>query len=314
MSGPSGLLVIDKPDGMTSHRVVAAVRRSLGTRKVGHAGTLDPMATGVLIVGVGPATRLLGHLALRDKAYLATIRLGESTDTDDREGEVTFRAPQASVDALDEVAVGAVLATLTGDITQVPSSVSAIKVDGRRAYDLARSGVAVDLKARAVTVSRLAPLAWRRPAPGLLDVDVEVECSTGTYVRALARDAGRALGVGGHLTMLRRTRVGPWHIDEAVALSDVAQAGRLMPIAQAAARAFATHACDAGQVEDLRHGRRIPWPEGADGIGGTDGMVALLGPDGALIALAQRAGDLARTTVVFPADAPTSPGSEPAPH
>lgn len=295
MSGPSGLLVIDKPDGMTSHQVVAAVRRSLGTRRVGHAGTLDPMATGVLIVGVGSATRLLGHLALRDKAYLATIRLGESTDTDDREGEVIARAPDGTVDVLDEAAVREVLATLTGDIAQVPSSVSAVKVNGKRAYDLARSGAAVQLAARQVTVSRLEPLAWRRPQPGLLDVDVAVECSTGTYVRALARDAGRALGVGGHLTMLRRTRVGPWSQDEAVALDQVAQPGRVIPLADAAARAFATVSCQTDRVEDLRHGRRIAWPDGARGT------IALMDPDGALVALAERSGDQARTLVVFPA-------------
>ena len=294
MSAPSGLLVIDKPDGMTSHQVVAAVRRSLGTRRVGHAGTLDPMATGVLIVGVGAATRLLGHLAVRDKAYLATIRLGEATTTDDREGEVTMRAPREVVDGLDEDAVRAVLGTLTGDISQVPSSVSAIKVEGRRAYDLARSGVAVELKARRVTVSRLEPLTWNRPEPGLLDIDVLVECSTGTYVRALARDAGLALGVGGHLTALRRTRVGPWGIEEAVALDGAGLDGGLIPLDKAAARAFPVVACEAAEVADLRHGRRIAWPQGHDAT------IALVGPDHRLVALAERSGDRARTLVVFP--------------
>lgn len=294
MSGPSGLLVIDKPDGMTSHQVVAAVRRALGTRKVGHAGTLDPMATGVLIVGVGPATRLLGHLALRDKAYLATIRLGESTTTDDREGAVVTRAVPGTVDALDEDAVGAALAALVGEISQVPSSVSAIKVDGKRAYDLARSGVAVELKARRVTVSRLQPLGWQRPAPGLLDVDIEVECSTGTYVRALARDAGVALGVGGHLTRLRRTRVGPWGVEEAVALDRLGEPGHLISLADAAARAFPAVVVESAEMADLRHGRRIPWPEGHDGT------IALVGPTGGLVALAERSGDRARTLVVFP--------------
>ena len=294
MSGPSGVLVIDKPDGMTSHQVVAAVRRSLGTRRVGHAGTLDPMATGVLIVGVGAATRLLGHLAVRDKAYRATIRLGESTTTDDREGEVVSRADPRTVAALDEGSVRAVLDTLIGDISQVPSSVSAIKVDGKRAYDLARSGVAVELKARQVTVSRLQPLAWDRPAPGLLDVDVEVECSTGTYIRALARDAGAALGVGGHLTHLRRTRVGPWSIEEAVTLDQLAEPGHLIGLAQAAARAFPVVAVEAAEVGDLRHGRRIAWPDGHEGT------IALVGPDDVLVALAERSGDRARTLVVFP--------------
>ena len=294
MSGPSGLLVIDKPDGLTSHQVVAAVRRALGTRRVGHAGTLDPIATGVLIVGVGPATRLLGHLALRDKAYLATMRLGESTTTDDREGDVIARADPATVDALDEEAVRAALAALVGDISQVPSSVSAIKVDGKRAYDLARSGVEVELKARRVTVSRLEPLAWQRPGPGLLDVDVEVECSTGTYVRALARDAGVALGVGGHLTRLRRTRVGPWGVEEAVPLDRVAEPGHLIALAEAAGRAFPVVDVAPAEVADLRHGRRIAWPQGRDGT------IALIGPDGVLVALAERSADRARTLVVFP--------------
>lgn len=200
----AGLLVVDKPAGMTSHDVVARCRRLLGTRKVGHAGTLDPMATGVLVLGVERATKLLGLLALTTKSYTATIRLGQSTVTDDAEGETV-----ATTDAthVTDEQIGEGVAALTGDIQQVPASVSAIKIDGKRAYARMREGEAVELKARPVTVSRFDVLARRDvPGSGFVDVDVDVDCSSGTYIRALARDLGAALGVGGHLTALRRTR------------------------------------------------------------------------------------------------------------
>ncbi|WOQ18331.1 tRNA pseudouridine(55) synthase TruB [Raineyella sp. W15-4] len=218
--GPSGLLVIDKPAGLTSHDVVARARRILGTRKVGHAGTLDPMATGVLILGVGRATRLLGHLALHDKAYDATIRLGQVTLTDDAEGEVVASAGAVG---LTDDAIRAAMATFTGAIAQRPSAVSAIKVDGKRSYARVRAGEQVELPARPVTVSRFDLLA-RRDAHAdevaVVDLDVTVECSTGTYVRALARDLGEALGTGGHLTALRRTRVGGFGLDTAQTLPE----------------------------------------------------------------------------------------------
>src|SRR5882757_7314216 len=218
MSPPSGLVVVNKPGGLTSHDVVGRLRRLLGTRKIGHAGTLDPMATGVLVLGVERATRLLGHLALDTKAYTATIRLGVATSTDDAEGEVTATAEAGALDALDEAEVRAGMAVLTGAIEQVPSSVSAIKVDGKRAYRRVRDGEQVELAARPVTVSEFALDAVRRGA-GYTDLDVRVECSSGTYVRALARDLGAGLGVGagvgGHLTALRRTRVGPFALDTA---------------------------------------------------------------------------------------------------
>jgi len=256
----SGLVVVDKPAGWTSHDVVAQVRRIAGTRRVGHAGTLDPMATGVLVLGVERATRLLGHLTLGDKAYQATLRLGRSTVTDDAEGEPTGGGDAAGV---TEAAVRAGLATLTGEIDQVPAAVSAVKVDGRRAYARVRAGQDVALAPRRVTVSRLEPLGWRRPAPDLLDVDVAVECSSGTYVRSLARDLGAALGVGGHLTALRRTRVGPFTLDRALTLDQLAahaDAGHdPVPIGldDAVAAAFPRRDVDAESARRLGHGGRL---------------------------------------------------------
>ncbi len=215
-------MIVDKPAGRTSHDVVGAMRRLAHTRRVGHAGTLDPMATGVLVLGVNKATRLLHHLVLTDKAYDATIRLGQATVTDDAEGELVS---VASATAVTDDAVRAAMVPLSGAIEQVPSSVSAIKVGGQRSYQRVRDGEAVELAARPVTVSRFEALAFRRVGE-LLDVDVTVECSSGTYVRALARDLGAALGVGGHLTALRRTRVGPFTLDVARTLDDLADARR----------------------------------------------------------------------------------------
>src|SRR5205807_1399412 len=230
----SGLVIVDKPGGMTSHDVVARVRRLARTRKVGHAGTLDPMATGVLVVGVEKATRLLGYLTLTEKEYAATIRLGQSTGTDDAEGEVTGTASAAGVSA--ETLLAAV-AGLTGEIQQVPPAVSAIKVDGQRAYRLTRAGAAPELKPRPVTVYEFAVTAMRRDGQ-LLDVDATVRCSSGTYIRALARDLGVALGAGGHLTRLRRTRVGGYGIESARTLEQLAERFEVLALAQAASAAF----------------------------------------------------------------------------
>jgi tRNA pseudouridine55 synthase len=229
-----GLVVVDKPAGLTSHDVVARVRRLAGTRKVGHAGTLDPMATGVLVVGINRATRLLGHLTLTEKAYDATVRLGSTTVTDDAEGEVVATADASGVSA---EAVAAVVAGLTGDIQQVPSAVSAIKVDGQRSYKRVRDGEDVRLAARPVTVRRFDVGELRPAGDGALEVDVHVVCSSGTYVRALARDLGATLGVGGHLRMLRRTSVGPYGLDVAHTLEQLARPRR-----------------------GLRTGRRLPRP------------------------------------------------------
>src|SRR5215212_5399540 len=218
---PPGLLLVDKPGGMTSHDVVARARRVLSVRKVGHAGTLDPMATGLLVLGVGAATRLLGYVGGHDKTYEATIRLGQSTVTDDREGEVLTAASTAH---LDEDAIRTALAAQTGPLQQVPSAVSAVKVAGRRSYDLVRAGEQVELAPRSVTVHELLVHRVERPTPDLVDADVTVRCTAGTYIRAIARDAGAALGVGGHLTTLRRTASGPFAVAQAVPVEDAAAA------------------------------------------------------------------------------------------
>ena len=223
MTAPSGLVVVDKPSGMTSHDVVARVRRLAGTRRVGHAGTLDPMATGVLVVGVEKATRLLGYLTLTEKTYVATIRLGQSTSTDDAEGEPTGGSPATDIvpGALD-----AEIAELTGDIWQVPPGVSAIKVNGQRAYKLTRAGEAPELAARPVTVYEFTVDGISQTGD-FLDLNAEIRCSSGTYIRALARDLGAALGTGGHLTALRRTAVGPYRLDQAHSLEELAELAEL---------------------------------------------------------------------------------------
>jgi len=290
MTSPvDGILVVDKPPGMTSHDVVARIRRVAGTRRVGHAGTLDPMATGVLVLGVGRATRLLGHLGLTDKRYLATIRLGQSTTTDDAEGEVVTMQDASAV-AEDDLR--SQVASLTGTISQVPSSVSAVKVDGRRAYARVRAGEQVRLPARTVTVSELTIRGIRRGAQ-VTDVDVGVHCSSGTYVRALARDLGERLGVGGHLVALRRTAVGPYGIDQARTLDELAENLVVIPLARAAAEAFPARHLDPAETADLRHGR----PVGATGQG--PGPVAAFAPDGTLVALVEESGPLARPLAVL---------------
>lgn len=300
MTAPDGLLVVDKPADWTSHDVVARARRICGTRKVGHAGTLDPMATGVLVLGVGRATRLLTFLVGSDKDYTATIRLGQATLTDDAEGEVTAATP---VTALDDAAVAAAVKALTGDIEQVPSAVSAIKVKGERAYHRVRAGEQVELAARPVTVSRFDVTARRDTTAGdgtpIVDLDVEVTVSSGTYVRALARDLGAALGVGGHLTALRRTRVGAFTLDQAhpldelVALDDP-DAVPVIPLADAARAQFAVRELSDAEAVAVGHGQRIE----SLSPGATD-PVAAFAPDGRLVALLDESGRRARSHVVF---------------
>jgi tRNA pseudouridine55 synthase len=290
----SGVAVIDKPTGWTSHQVVAKVRRIAGTRKVGHAGTLDPMATGVLLIGIGRATRLLGHLALTDKAYQATIRLGLATVTDDAEGEVTERAGATEVTA-DQIATA--VARLRASRMQVPSSVSAIKINGVRSYAKVRSGQDVVLAARPVTVDRLEVVARRDvqlEAIPVVDLDVVVECSSGCYVRALARDLGIALGTGGHLTALRRTRVGPFMLDEAQALDADTSALTVLEMADVARRCFASVTVDPAQVIQVRNGRQLPQ------FDLPANPTALLSPEGTLLALYRpRAGGGAIADAVF---------------
>ena len=284
-----GLLIIDKPAGWTSHDVVAKLRRITGTKRVGHAGTLDPLATGVLVVGLGKATRLLGHLALSEKDYLATIRLGQATDSCDAEGTVIGGAPASGVTV---AAVRAAARPLTGEIQQVPPAISAIKVDGARAHRLARAGAAPVLAARTVTVRSFRIEAGRRTGD-LLDVDVAVTCSSGTYIRALARDLGEALGVGGHVTVLRRTRAGAYDLSMARGLDGLDLAGALIPLARAAADAFPSRQLTDGEARWLSHGGRLP------GTGAQPGPVAAFGPDGTLIALVEENGDKVRPLAVF---------------
>lgn len=284
----AGLIIVDKPAGMTSHDVVAAVRKTLHTRRVGHAGTLDPMATGVLVLGIERGTKLLGHLALETKAYLATIRLGAATTTDDAEGDVVTERDAAAV--TDE-AVLAGIAELTGTIQQVPSAVSALKVNGRRAYELARGGQAVELPARAVTVSRFDLLATRRSAT-TTELDVLVECSSGTYVRALARDLGERLAIGGHLAALRRTRVGPFGLASARTLDQLAERPELsLGIDLAIETAFPCSTVDSAAAAALAHGRPIP-------AAGIEGVYGVFGPDGNAVALVRDHGRIAKPVLV----------------
>jgi tRNA pseudouridine55 synthase len=330
-TAPSGLIVVDKPGGMTSHDVVARIRRLAGTRRVGHAGTLDPMATGVLVVGVDKATRLLGHLALTDKEYRATIRLGQATDTGDAEGTVLppltpggplggpgGPAAQLSPSQLSLAQVQAAADALTGEIQQVPPAVSAIKVAGRRAYQLAREGAPPVLPPRPVTVWSFTvqavhpvpvapgavPPGTAAPGPGdLLDADVGVRCSSGTYIRALARDMGEALGVGGHLISLRRTRVGPYGLDAAHTLDELAQRLTVLPLAEAAAAAFPVRRLSPDEARSLSHGGRLPAQAQANqaqaALGGPAGPVAAFGPDGTLIALVHDIDGVTRPLAVF---------------
>jgi len=296
----SGLVIVDKSGGMTSHDVVALIRKLAGTRRVGHAGTLDPMATGVLVIGVEKATRLLGYLALSEKEYTATIRLGQSTVTDDAEGEIL--APTAGpASDLDEGTLRAALASFVGEIMQVPPKISAIKVDGQRAYHLTRSGAAPELSARPVTVSRLELLAFRPAGRGLADIDVAVTCSSGTYIRAIARDLGAGLGAGGHLTALRRTRVGPYTIDAAKTLAELAEAFQVTPLAQAAAAAFCSLRLTAEQARLVSHGVRLhaAGPDQELPVAAPDEPVAAFAPDGSLTALVVNQDGELRPLAVF---------------
>ncbi|WP_264010355.1 tRNA pseudouridine(55) synthase TruB [Mycobacterium alsense] len=285
----AGLVVIDKPAGMTSHDVVGRCRGIFSTRRVGHAGTLDPMATGVLVIGVERATKILGLLTAASKSYAATIRLGQTTSTEDAEGEVL---QSTSAGHLTEEAIGAAVAGLRGDIEQVPSAVSAIKVDGRRAYRLAREGRAVELAPRPVRIDRFDVLAARREGE-VVDLDVEVDCSSGTYIRALARDLGAALGVGGHLTALRRTRVGRFGLDRARTLDELAERPALTwSLDEACLLLFPRRDLSAEEAVATGHGRALS-PAGIDGV------YAATDADGRVIALLRDQGSRTKPVVVL---------------
>ena len=285
----AGLVVVDKPSGLTSHDVVGRCRRIFSTRKVGHAGTLDPMATGVLVVGIERATKILGLLTATDKTYAATIRLGQTTTTEDADGEVlqTVSASEVTDDGIE-----AAVAALRGEISQIPSAVSAIKVGGKRAYQLAREGQTVELAARPVRIDRFEVCDVRRSAE-VIDVDVEVDCSSGTYIRALARDIGEALGVGGHLTALRRTRVGRFGLDEARTLDELAEAPLLSyTLDEACLLAFPRRDLTAEEAESARHGRPL-------NPAGIDGVYAAAAPDGQVISLLRDGPEKAKSVVVL---------------
>ncbi len=283
---PAGIVVVDKAAGMTSHDVVGRCRRIFGTRKVGHAGTLDPMATGVLVIGIERATKILGLLTATEKSYAATIRLGRTTTTDDAEGEVLR---DVSADHISDEAIGQGIAALRGEISQRPSSVSAIKVGGKRAYQLVREGEQVELAARTVRIARFEVLAIRREVP-FVDVDVEVDCSSGTYIRALARDLGSHLGVGGHLTVLRRTGVGGYGLGHARTLEQLADRPELSyPLDEACLLAFPRRDITDEQAADAAHGRALP-------AAGIEGVYAATDPRGRVLALLEDRG--AKTTSV----------------
>ncbi|HEU5222767.1 MAG TPA: tRNA pseudouridine(55) synthase TruB [Candidatus Lumbricidophila sp.] len=298
----SGIVLVDKPQGITSHDVVSRVRRAAGTRKVGHAGTLDPMATGLVLVGVDNATRLLHFLVGLDKEYFATIRLGWGTTTDDAEGDrIESNAPALAPSALTDDAIAAEIARLTGEIEQVPSTVSAIKVDGKRAYALARAGEEVELKARRVTVSAF-ELLGRRDGVDHLDLDVRVECSSGTYIRALARDLGWALGSAAHLTALRRTRIGRFHIADAAqldTLADTIDQVRISP-SDAARRTLPIAEVSAAEAVDLGHGKRIAVPTA---LAEASGPIAAIDGAERLVAICERRGIELKVITGFPQEA-----------
>jgi tRNA pseudouridine55 synthase len=284
----AGLVVVDKPAGKTSHDVVARCRRIFATRKVGHAGTLDPMATGVLVVGIERATKILGLLSATDKSYTATIRLGQSTSTEDAEGDVL---QTVSAERVTDGDIAAAVAEQRGQISQTPSAVSAVKVGGKRAYQLVREGKAVELAPRTVRIDRFEVLEIRRRGEAV-DVDVEVDCSSGTYIRALARDVGAALGVGGHLTALRRTRVGRFGLDEARTLDELAENPQLSyTLDEACLLAFPRRDLTADEADAARHGRPLK-PAGIDGV------YAVTAPDGQVISLLRDEPTRAKSVVV----------------
>ena len=299
---PNGILLVDKPSGITSHGVVSKVRKLAGTKKVGHAGTLDPMATGLLMLGLGPSTRLLTFLVGLDKEYLATIRLGASTTTDDAEGDILGYVSSAQADRVTDQDIHAGILRLTGDIEQVPSTYSAIKVDGKRAYSLAREGKSVDLKARKVKISlfEVESITRTEDEAGhpFIDLDVRVQCSSGTYIRALARDVGFFLGIGGHLTRLRRTKIGDFHVMDAVDIDNMAGQPDLLEPSKVASKMFPTVELNNTQAQDLQHGKTIT----LEGFPDSPTPTAAISPDGKLIGLVTVKNNRSHIVVNFPTE------------
>ena len=284
----AGLIIVDKPSGMTSHDVVGKCRRIFGTRRVGHAGTLDPMATGVLVVGIERATKILGLLSGSSKSYAATIRLGQTTSTEDAEGQLL---QEISTEHLTEATIAAAVTGLRGDIMQVPSAVSAVQVDGQRAYKLAREGKVVELAARPVRIDRFEMLALRRGR--FIDLDVVVDCSSGTYIRALARDLGDALAVGGHLIALRRTRVGRFGLDQARSLDELAERPQLsLTLDEACLQMFPRRDLAAEEADAAANGRALT-------AAGIDGVYAAQDAGGRVIALLRDDGPRTKSVVVI---------------
>ncbi|MBK4138119.1 tRNA pseudouridine(55) synthase TruB [Corynebacterium macginleyi] len=284
----SGLVIVDKPAGMTSHDVVSRLRRYFRTKKVGHAGTLDPMATGVLVLGIERGTKFLAHMVASTKSYSATIRLGASTATDDAEGEFRWGKAATALSASD---IAAEVATLTGHIMQKPAAVSAIKIAGKRAHELVREGKEVDIPARPVTIHSFETHDMRTEGD-FLDLDVSVQCSSGTYIRSLARDMGEALGVGGHLTALRRTTVGPFALADASLLDDLAETPRLsLSLDEALTRSFPAAPVTEEEAVALAMGKWLE-PRGLSGIH------AAVAPNGQAIALIKEKGKRLATVFV----------------
>ena len=286
-----GLVLIDKPTSWTSHDVVAKVRKAVGTKKVGHAGTLDPLATGLLVLGIESGTKLLTFLVGADKTYVATIRLGQQTISDDSESEVIASASAEEIAKLSDEDIAREIAKLTGVLMQTPSSVSAIKVAGKRAYDLVRAGEEVELKAREVKIYGFEMLSVARVS-GFMDVQVRVECSSGTYIRALARDLGNLLGVGGHITALRRTRVGHFDVTQANSIEELSEL-RLTELAAAAKQLFPVIELTESEVTDLIHGKRI------SGKSEVTGLAAGLSTSGKLVAVLESVKTDLKSVVVF---------------
>ena len=285
----SGIVLVDKEGGWTSHDLVAKARGIFNTRRVGHAGTLDPMATGLVILGVGGATRLLGYVSDAGKSYQATILLGRTTNTDDADGEVIAESSKEAIAGIDEAAITSGISALTGTIMQRPSNFSAIKVNGVRSYARARAGEEFELAARAISVEQFSILEIRRNIDSI-ELDVYVTCSSGTYIRALARDLGEGLGVGGHLTALRRTSIGGFKLENAVNIDQIAD--RRIPLGEAAERILSTRRVDLDEQILLRNGRAIF-------AVGKVGVYAALTSGGDLVALLQEEGERAKPIAVF---------------